>query len=239
MSRVHPELGRVKVTFLNSHTRPDESGYNRERGEAIRSTLPSREVAGSGRRALDTSHRAGSVARPRTIPGSPGAAVWHSAEATCRSLTANGASGARGTRALFETPAALLVHTHGPRAWSWSRGGSAGGLGPPVRDSAIRPSARDVWTPDRATAVLPELRRACRPGCGPRPSDDGAGSAQGAVEGDERWAPAITLQHDETTWRSSGRPSRSATRTAGRTASPLRPEYFSFVARLWRLRCPS
>src|SRR5262249_28186712 len=123
-------------------------------------------------------------------------AVRHSAEAACRPLTKNGASGTGDARALFEAPATCLVHAHRPRTWSWSRGGSAGGLGPPVRDSAIRPSARDVRTCDRATAVLPTLGRACRVGCGPRPSSDRAGSAQGAVKGDVHWAPAMTLQGD-------------------------------------------
>src|SRR5215471_6037641 len=45
-----------------------------------------------------------------------------------------------------------------PRAsYALTERGRAGGVGPSVRHPAIRPSARDVRTSDRASAVLPAL----------------------------------------------------------------------------------
>src|SRR5262249_35568627 len=156
-SRVHPTRGTVKVTFLNSPNHRDRSGYNRDRGQTVWSTLPSREVARPGRRALDTPDRTGPAAGPRTIPGPPCPAVRHPAEATCGPLTANGAPGPRSARALLEAPTASLVCPHRPRAWSRSRRGRPGGVGPAVRGSAIGPSARDLRAPNRAATVLPAL----------------------------------------------------------------------------------
>jgi hypothetical protein len=173
-SRVHPAGDSVKVTFLNSRGGRDRCGYNRERGEAVRSTLPGREVARSGWRALDTPHRPGPVARPRSIPGPPCPALGHPTEAACRPLTENGAPESGGARVLLEAPAPSLVRADRPGAWSRSRRGRAGDVGPAVGRSAIRTSARDVWTPDRAGAVLPALRRASRPECGAGPRCDRA-----------------------------------------------------------------
>src|SRR5215831_18577016 len=152
-----------RLPFLNSQSGRGLCGYNRERGEAVWSTLPSREVARPGRRALDTPDRTGPAEGPRTIPGPPCSVVRHPAEAACRSLTANGTPRAGGARALLEAPAAGFVCPHRSWAWSRPRGRRAGGVGPAVRESAIGPSPRDVRTPDRATAVLPALRRARRP----------------------------------------------------------------------------
>src|SRR5262249_30316566 len=115
-SRVHPVLGTVKVTFLNSQTDRRRCGYTWNHGEAIWPALSRREVARSGGRAMDAADRARPSARARAIPGPARTALRHPAEVAGRPPTTDGASGAGGPRVLLETPAARHVRAHRPRA---------------------------------------------------------------------------------------------------------------------------
>src|SRR5262249_17890851 len=144
----------VKVLFLNSLERSRSVQlYFGTHGEAVRPAVPGREVARSGRRALDAPDRPRPAAGTGAIPGPPRPAGRHSAEAPGGPLAADGAPGAPRARALFEAPATRLVRAHRARAWARSRRGRAGGLGPAVRWGAIGAPACDVRTSHRAAAV--------------------------------------------------------------------------------------
>src|SRR5262245_38274448 len=125
------------------------------RGEAVRPALPGGKITRPRRRALDAPHRPRPAERTRAIPGSPGPALLHPAEAARRAPATTGTAGTGGARALFEAPAALVLHAHRPRAWARRCGGGAGDLGPAAGRCAVGSAPRHVRTPDRDPALLP------------------------------------------------------------------------------------